>query len=136
MAARMRAPGLALLLLAGCATVSAAADETYRAVGTEPFWSITIANGRMTYESPAGRFSVPAPRGEELGDGRIWETRRITLHIWHQDCSDGMSDNHYPDGVRAIVDGRGLSGCGGPPRPVAEDWASSAARLSRSGTIW
>ena len=27
-----------------------------------------------------------------------------------------MSDNLYPNGVRAIVDGRGLSGCGGTPR--------------------
>lgn len=104
---------LPILLLAGCATLPDEA-ESYRALGTEPFWSITIANGRMTYDSPEGGFSVPAPRGQELGDGRIWETRRITLHIWHQDCTDGMSDNHYPNGVRAIVNGRELRGCGGP----------------------
>ena len=49
-------------------------EEPYRALGTEPFWSITVANGRMTYESPEGGFSVPAPRGAgarrraDLGD--------------------------------------------------------------------
>ncbi len=80
--------------------------------GTEPFWSITVANGRMTYDSPEGGFSVPAPAPEETGDGRIYETRRITLHIWHGECSDGMSDRRYAQTVRAVVDGRTLNGCG------------------------
>ncbi len=116
-----------LLALAGCATVPAAADESYRALGTEPFWSIVIANGRMTYDSPEGGFSVPTSRGQELGDGRIWETRRITLQSSNQECSDGMSDNLYPQTVRAMVDGRTLNGCGGgalPPETLAEtSWA-------------
>jgi len=113
----MRVPVLALLL-AGCATVPAE-DEPYRALGNEPFWSITLANGRMTYDSPEGGFSVPAPRGQELGDGRIWETRRITLQASNQECGDGMSDNRYPQTVRAVVDGRELSGCGGAPQGPA-----------------
>lgn len=111
----MRTIALALLILAGCATLPAAEDESYSALGTEPFWSIVIANGRMTYNSPEGGFSVPAPRGQELGDGRIWETRRITLQASNQECGDGMSDNRYPQTVRAVVDGRELRGCGGPP---------------------
>ncbi len=112
METRMRAPALALLL-AGCATVAGTEDEPYRALGTEPFWSITVAGRRMTYETPEGGFSVPAPRPQETGDGRIYETRRITLHIWHGECSDGMSDNRYSQTVRAVVDGRELRGCGG-----------------------
>lgn len=112
METRMRAPALALLL-AGCATVSAADDEPYRALGTEPFWSITVAGGRMTYDSPEGGFSVPAPAPQELGDGRIYETRRITLQVSHGECSDGMSDRRYPQTVRAVIDGRELRGCGG-----------------------
>jgi heat shock protein HslJ len=118
MEARMKTIPLVLLLFAGCATVPAADDESYRALGTEPFWSITIANGRMTYDSPEGGFSVSAPRGQELGDGRLWETRRITLQASNQECSDGMSDNRYPQTVRAVVDGRTLNGCGGPPTPT------------------
>ena len=114
MAARMRTIPLALLLLAGCATVPAAGDEEpYHALGNEPFWSIRVANGRMTYETPEGGFSVPAPRGQELGDGRIWESRRITLQASNRECSDGMSDRRYAQTVRAVVDGRTLNGCGG-----------------------
>jgi uncharacterized membrane protein len=103
-----------LLLLAGCAAVPGAGDEeAYRALGNEPFWSIRIANGRMTYETPEGGFSVPAPRGQELGDGRIWESRRITLQASNRECSDGMSERTYAQTVHAVVDGRTLNGCGG-----------------------
>ena len=106
---------LLLLAPAGCATLPPAEPESYRALGTEPFWTVTIANGRMTYTTPDGSFSVPAPHGEETGDGRVWETRRIRLHVWHGQCSDGMSDNLYPQTARAVVDGRTLNGCGGTP---------------------
>jgi len=112
MATFMRALPL-LLLAAGCATVPAADDAPYRALGTEPFWSVTIADGRMTYESPEGGFSVRAPRPQETGGGRIYETRRIILHVWHGECSDGMSDRRYAERVRAVIDGRTLNGCGG-----------------------
>ena len=110
-------PFILLLLLApaACATLPPAEADSYRALGTEPFWSITIANGRMTYASPDGGFSVPAPRGQETGAGRSWETRRLKLNMWHSECSDGMSDNRYPQTVRAVVDGRTLNGCGGTP---------------------
>ena len=110
----MRA-ALAALLLAGCATMPAGQGAPYRALGTEPFWAVTIAGGRMTYETPDGGFSVPAPRAQETGDGRIYRTRRITLHVWLAECSDGMSDRRYPETVRAEVDGRTLDGCGGTP---------------------
>ncbi len=102
------------LLLAGCATMSAPGGESYRALGTEPFWSVTIEGGQMTYNTPDGGFSVQAPRGRELGDGRLWQSRRITLQSSLQECSDGMSDRRYRDTVRATVDGRRLEGCGGP----------------------
>jgi heat shock protein HslJ len=109
---------LLLFPLAACATMPPAEPESYRALGTEPFWSITIANGRMTYNTPDGGFSVRAPRGQETGDGRIWETRRLKLQISHGECSDGMSDATYPQTVRATVDGRELRGCGGAPLAV------------------
>lgn len=116
-----------LLALAACATTGAAdAGGSYRALGTEPFWSVTVADGRMTYESPDGGFSVPAPRVRETGDGRRYETPRITLDIWAAECSDGMSDRRFADTVRATVDGRTLNGCGGAILPPA----------SLAGTNW
>jgi uncharacterized membrane protein len=109
------------LLLAGCATLPLGAEtETYRALGTEPFWSIRIAKGQIRYETPDGGFSVRAPRGQELGDGRLWETRRITLQALNQECSDRMSDNRYSQTVRAVVDGRALEGCGGDVTPAPQ----------------
>lgn len=126
----MKAFPLLLLSLAACATVPAGDEETYHAAGTEPFWSISIANGRMTYNTPEGGFSVAAPRGQELGDGRLWETRRITLQSSNQECSDGMSEYRYPQTVRAVVDGRTLDGCGGeimPPASLADtNWSIRA----------
>ncbi len=64
---------------------------------------------------------APAPR--ETGDGRIYRTRRLTLYVWHGECSDGMSDRRYAETVRATVDGRTLNGCGGAilaPAALAE----------------
>lgn len=125
---------LAALLLSGCATISGGEPEAYRALGTEPFWSITIANGQMRYETPEGGFSVPAPRGRELGDGRMWETRRITLQASNQQCSDGMSDNRYSQTVRAVVDGRTLNGCGGEVSESGAGASSDAFALNE--TSW
>ncbi|MGE0178559.1 MAG: COG3650 family protein [Sphingomonas sp.] len=116
----MRA-ALAALMIAGCVTMPDAAPETYRALGTEPFWSITIENGRMTYSTPDGGFFVPAPRGRELGDGRLWETGRMRLQASNRECSDGMSDRRYSQTVRAVVDGRTLSGCGGAVTEPAQN---------------
>lgn len=102
-------------LLAGCATVPTD-QEPFRARGNEPFWSVTVANGRMTYERAGARgFSVrePTPEGTEIG--HIWRTPRLTVEVMHQRCSDGMSDNVYPSDVRVTVDGEALSGCGGEP---------------------
>jgi heat shock protein HslJ len=120
---------VAILLLAGCATISAptaSPAETYRALGNEPFWTVTVANGRLTYESPEGGFSVAAPSPRTTFNGHRYETRRIVLDITHAQCSDGMSDRVYPDSVMAIVDGRELRGCGGEPMAPAAlagtDW--------------
>lgn len=131
----MRAIALSLLL-AGCATMQPGEEaESYRALGTEPFWSITIANGQMRYEAPESGFSVPAPRGQELGDGRLWETRRIRLQASNQECSDGMSDRTYSQAVRAQVDGRTLEGCGGPFREVPSLTGTSWSMLDINGAI-
>lgn len=102
---------------AGCATTpddGASEDPaTYRALGTEPFWSVTIGGGRMTYETPEGGFSVDTPPVRRTGEARRYETARLTVDIRPGECSDGMSDRRYADIVRVTADGRALSGCGG-----------------------
>lgn len=102
---------------AGCATAPAptgGTDATYRALGTEPFWSVTIGGGRMTYDSANGpRFSVPVPASRPTLNGYRYEAPRLTVDVTHTRCSDGMSDRIYADTVLVIVDGEGLRGCGG-----------------------
>jgi heat shock protein HslJ/uncharacterized membrane protein len=122
---------LAALLAAGCTTMSdaeAPATETYRALGNEPFWSVTITDGRMTYESPDGpRFVVPAPPARPSFNGRRYQTDRLTLDITHGECSDGMSDRRYADTAMVIVDRRTMHGCGGeilaPASLVGTAWS-------------
>ena len=103
------------LLLAGCATMSSpGGGESYRALGTEPFWSVNIDGGQLRYSTPDGNFSDTLLSAEETGDGRIYRSRRFMLQTSLQECSDGMSDRRYRDTVRATVDGNRLEGCGGP----------------------
>ncbi|HEV2865916.1 MAG TPA: META domain-containing protein [Allosphingosinicella sp.] len=102
-----------LLALSACTTL-VAAEQPYAGLGTEPFWSIEIAGGRMTYETPGGGFSVPAPEPVATPNGRRFETPRLTLDVTPRVCSDGMSDNLYADNVTAVADGVTLHGCGGP----------------------
>ena len=121
---------LTALLAAGCTTVTGVqgtAGEIYRALGTEPFWTVTIAEGRMTYEGLGERrFSVPAPAARPTFNGRRYETDRLTLDITHGECSDGMSDRRYADTVLVLIDGRTLHGCGG----------EILAPASLAGTAW
>lgn len=100
-------PALALL-------VFAAVPESYAALGTEPFWSIAIEGGRLTYEAPGtATIAMPAPVPETIFNGLSYATDRIVLTLTHAQCSDGMSDSIYADTVQAVVDGVMLRGCGG-----------------------
>jgi heat shock protein HslJ len=102
---------------AGCTTLpqpdGPLPSEPYRALGNEPFWSVTIADGRMRYETPEGGFSVPAPTPRNTFNGHRYETARLTLSTRHGVCSDGMSDRRYADTVTVVADGMTLNGCGG-----------------------
>lgn len=116
-------------LAAGTAALPAAAQpgSTYRAVGTEPFWSVTIDRRQLTYEAPEGRFTVRAPQPQAMPQGRYYRTNRIAVRVFvGRECSDGMSDRRYADTVEVLVDGRRLRGCGGGVRAAA----------TLSGTSW
>jgi heat shock protein HslJ len=115
---------LILAALAAPAAIPAAAQaqggSTYRALGTEPFWSVTINGGRMVYDDAQGRkVAVRTPAARPSFNGRRYVSRRLTVDITRQPCSDGMSDFTYADTVRVTVDGRVLRGCGGPTLPPA-----------------
>lgn len=120
----------AIALSALAAPVLAQPAAPYKALGTEPFWSLSIDKRTMRFEAP-GRptVTVPTPRPINGFAGEIYRTRRVDVNIVHKGCSDGMSDRSFPDTVTVRVDGRSFSGCGGTPiggeqRSVLDgDWA-------------
>lgn len=113
------------LALAGCTTVPPnvppTSDDVYRAVGTEPFWSLIIAPDAITFRE--ANSSVPViektPRPIIAFAGEIYQTPRIGVNIVHTRCSDGMSDRVYPDKIQLRVDDRSFEGCGGQPLALA-----------------
>ena len=114
---------IALTLLA------AAAPVPYRALGTEPFWSLTIGPREMRLSEP-GRpdTTLPTPPARELGGRRRYSANDVSVLIVRGPCSDGMSDRRYPDRVTVRWRGRVLQGCGGG--------ATAPAPPALEGTQW
>ncbi len=85
----------------------------YRAIGTEPFWAVTVRGDTATLERPdkaAVRYRVreeaDAAALRFLGEG-------FSMTVSDGPCSDGMSDAIWSDRVQ-IAFGEGvLKGCGG-----------------------
>ena len=88
----------------------------YRAVGTEPFWDLTIDERQMIFTDRGNNVQVAqqTPRVIIGIAGEIYQTPRLNVNIVHGRCSDGMSDRTYPDSVTVRVDGREFRGCGAP----------------------
>jgi heat shock protein HslJ len=86
----------------------------YRAVGTEPFWDLTIGRDLTFTDRGTGLTIVqPTPQVITGVAGEIYRTQRLEVNITHQRCNDGMSDRSYPDTVQVYADGRLYRGCGG-----------------------
>lgn len=115
------AAALAGTLLSAGPAYSQQADGAYRALGTEPFWSVTVERGRMVYEdSEQRRVSERVARAQPMRLGYRYVTPRLRMTVFRgRECSDGMSDRRYADTVRVWVDGRSLQGCGGAILPPA-----------------
>lgn len=91
----------------------------YRALGQEPGWSLTIANGRMDYQGSYGekRIAVAAPEPRTTLNGHRYETPRLIVDITHWRCNDAMSGFGFADTVMVVADGETYRGCGGERRP-------------------
>lgn len=117
-------------LLAGCATVPPSEPRTqYRAVGTEPFWSLELTGREMIFGEANTGLPVIEPQRAPIHGfaGDIYQGKRINLNIVRgTGCSDGMSDRVYPDKVQLRVDNRSFEGCG----------AETVAPSSLANTSW
>ena len=96
------------------------AGDLYVAVGTEPFWRLTINEQEMVFteaNAPGVQIMQPTPKVIVAFAGEVYQSQRIGVNIVHGRCNDGMSDRVYPDRVQVRVDGRAFEGCGGEPLP-------------------
>jgi uncharacterized membrane protein len=113
------------------AAPSPARDETpvlpptklpaYRAIGTEPFWAITLRRSVVTLERPdKPPRHIPVSRTDDavairyLGQG-------FTMTVTQGPCSDGMSDAVWSDRVQIAFDEGTLKGCGGDRDDMRND---------------
>lgn len=85
----------------------------YRAIGTEPFWAVTIRGSTALLERPDHR----PLRYNVVHDGDDRAIRYIgegfSLTATEGPCSDGMSDAIWSDRVQIAFGEGTLKGCGG-----------------------
>jgi len=112
------------------------ATGDYRAIGTEPFWDLTIGRDMVFTDRGNGiRVAEPTPPVRRGFAGETYQGRRLFVNIVHSRCSDGMSDRTYPDTVNVTVDGRALRGCGADAAffsQVGEDGVRGAFNLANT----
>ena len=114
------------LLLAAAATIGAAPGR-YGAGGSEPWWSLAIEHGRISYDPADGhsRIVAPAPRPRPIRNGYRLVTPRLIVEVRHVRCEDEALRD-FADTVRVTAYGRTLEGCGGrvlpPPTLDGTDW--------------
>jgi uncharacterized membrane protein len=99
-------------------TTPPSSETRYRALGTEPFWAVTVKGSTATLERPDNEpvdFAIDrADDGRAvryLGDG-------FSMVVTDGPCNDGMSDAHWADRVAVSFGDGTLKGCGG----VREDF--------------
>ena len=83
----------------------------YRASGTEPFWSLTIANGEMRYERPGNIVAADTPALSPLRNGFDFRTPLLTARFTNRPCTEA-SGQIVRYTVRVTVEGRTVTGCG------------------------
>ncbi|NLR71769.1 hypothetical protein HGI47_12890 [Novosphingobium sp. ERN07] len=89
--------------IAGAADQASAGDILirFRAIGTEPFWSVQVQDGKLTYSTPdmPDGLTVPATMrrsGDAMIHSATIDGKPLELEVTRQTCSDGMSDTVYP----------------------------------------
>ena len=92
---------------------------TFRASGSEPFWSLTLSSKQMVYDSADGPdITVATPKAQQTRSGPMYVTPELTVRIKVvQNCTheDGETEG---DTVTVTVGGQTLTGCGNGNPPA------------------
>jgi heat shock protein HslJ len=107
------------LCLSACQTIPAETPGepiigSYKALGTEPFWSMKIENGMISFDHLGEVAAKPQSyTARPSFNGWRYVSKEITADVTFEECSDGMSDFTYKDTVIVMVGDRKYEGCGG-----------------------
>ncbi len=88
----------------------------FQALGTEPFWSVMIDGGALTYATPENQqgSQTTITRSEQSGvltvSGTL-EAKGLQLVVTPGQCSDGMSDTVYPYSAALSLGDERFAGC-------------------------
>jgi len=88
----------------------------YRAIGTEPFWSVSIRGDRLTFDEPGVAPRMIGVSRQGKGDATRYDGEGLAMTVRAGPCSDGMSDREYADQVQLTIGARTFKGCGGAYR--------------------
>ncbi|GBE92423.1 COG3650 family protein [Nostoc cycadae] len=94
-------------------------SEKFVALGTEPFWNVTVSKNGIVYSSPEVKkqtfpYVKPlAAAGRPADLVRVYKLRGNNMLILEKvsACSDGMSDKQYPYSAVLILGNKVLEGC-------------------------
>lgn len=93
-----------------------AVPENFHALGTEPFWGLTVTGVTARYSTPeipeeiARDVVRSAAGGIETVSGRLGQVP-FKLTVRYERCSDGMSDRVYPFAADLRIGESALKGC-------------------------
>lgn len=117
------------LLMSGCtaasadslAQMNAAPSAPFRAIGHEPEWNVTLADGTIDFIGDYGETKIRqiAPIATMENHTQFYRTPRLTLAVEPQTCTDMMVEQSYSHKVTVTADGKTLTGCGGDVLPPA-----------------
>lgn len=84
--------------------------------GTEPFWSLRIADGVMRWDEGGVHLISGPPRVSRLANTATWTARLadgevIRATVTADKCSDGMGPHDYPLAARVRLGARDYGGC-------------------------
>lgn len=123
------AAALAFILVS--ASAAGAAEDSFRARGNEPFWSLEKSAGSIVFRPMEGEpvtvSPVPVPRRE--GDADVFEATVdgeafvVTVADDGKVCVDTMSGMPFPHAVTVSLGADSFAGCGGEPASLlVGDW--------------
>jgi len=106
--------GLFVFGLALATQTESPVTEPYRALGSDPAWTLTIADGRMTYET-ADRAPIVVVTPRQTNDEGIinYDTRALDVSVMPVACTDRSTGKRYAHSVYLTVGREERIGCGG-----------------------